>query len=79
VWQTGDSPGDFNMMNATDNDYFAGKVRGPSGRRAYEVRVFDRFLGAEPHVRIESDSAGVIHLNIAVEQGGTIRLEPAEK
>jgi hypothetical protein len=61
------------LLNATDADHFVGKVRVPPGATSYVVRVFDRFLGAEPNVlTVKPDSKGMIHLNIAVEQGGMI-------
>lgn len=68
------------LLNATDADRFTGKVRGPMGVAAYTVRVFDRFLGAEPNdLTVTTDSKGVLHLDIAVEQGGMIMLAAATK
>ena len=61
------------LLNASDSDRFTGRIRGPEGVRTYFVRVFDRFLGAEPNViRLTPDSKGLLNLNIAVEQGGMV-------
>jgi hypothetical protein len=63
------------LLNATDADYFTGRVRGPSEVTSYSVQVFDRFLGGEPHgMTLTPDSDGVLDVNVAVEQGGMIVL-----
>lgn len=61
------------LLNASNADSFIGRVRGPAGVTAYTVRVFDRFLGAEPNeMRVTTDAKGILNLNIAVEQGGIV-------
>ncbi len=67
------------LLNATDGDRFTGRVRGAAGIQSYDVTVLDRFLGAEPgRMSVQPDASGVLHLSIAVEQGGIIVIEANE-
>jgi hypothetical protein len=67
------------LMNATNIDRFRGRVRPPSGITNYSVRVFTRYLVAEPNeMQVHVDSRGLLNLNIAVQQGGMIVLMPVE-
>ena len=47
---------------------------------SYSVTVFDRNLGAEPNqMTLNTNSDGLLNLNVAVEQGGMIVLTGQEK
>jgi hypothetical protein len=66
------------LMNATNADYFKGRVRPLQSVSAYAVKVLNRYLIAEPNeMRVSADSRGFLNLNIGVEQGGMIVLTPA--
>jgi hypothetical protein len=67
------------LMNATDSDRFAGRVRPTRLSQAYTVKVFNRYLIAGPNdMRVTVDSKGFLDLNVAVEQGGVVQLAPIE-
>jgi hypothetical protein len=67
------------LMNATDSDRFAGRVRPSQLSLAYTVKIFSRYLIAEPNdMRVTADSKGFLDLDIAVEQGGMVQLTPIQ-
>jgi hypothetical protein len=67
------------LMNATGVDRFFGRVRARGGVRSYAVKVFNRYLSPEPgEMQAEVDSRGFLNLNVAVQQGGMVQLEPIE-
>jgi hypothetical protein len=68
------------LMNATNIDRFMGRIRPPAGTQSYSVTVLNRFLVAEPNsMRATVDSRGLLYLNIAVQQGGMVILNPIER
>jgi hypothetical protein len=65
------------LVNATDDDRFAGRVHTPSGAQTYSVQILNRFLIPDPNVmQVNADSNGGIDLDVAVEQGGMLMLTP---
>ena len=67
------------LMNATGVDRFFGRVGARGGVRSYAVKVFNRYLSPEPgEMQAEVDSRGFLNLNVAVQQGGMVQLEPIE-
>lgn len=67
------------ILNASDSDQFSGMVKGPADVMSYSVKVFNRYLEAQPNdMTVNVDSRGILQLNIAVEQGGMVVLSPAD-
>ncbi|MBI4473687.1 MAG: hypothetical protein HY646_13550, partial [Acidobacteria bacterium] len=63
------------IMNATDADYFSGRVRGPKDVTTYSAQIYNRFLEPEPGESIVTTSdRGLLNLDFGVQQGGVIRL-----
>ena len=67
------------IVNASDEDDFNGRVRGPAHVGSYSMTIFDRYLGAEPNpITLKTDADGLLNLRVAVEQGGMIVLKGDE-
>jgi hypothetical protein len=65
------------LMNATTNDQLTAKVRVPQGHTRYSATILDRFLQAEPgQIALEVNANAVVNVNLAVEQGGMVVLQP---
>jgi hypothetical protein len=65
------------LMNATNADHFTGRVQPLEGMGEYSIQILNRYLIPDPNeMRVYTNAAGVLDLNIAVEQGGMIVLTP---
>jgi hypothetical protein len=63
------------IMNATDADFFSGKIRGALGVTAYTLKVLNRYLETEPNeIAVTTDRRALLNLNVGVERGGMIVL-----
>jgi hypothetical protein len=65
------------IFNATQGNHITAALRGPDDVRSYLIRVFNRYIVPEwGAARADVDANGLVQLNVGVEQGGIILLEP---
>lgn len=65
------------LLNATDSDRIAARVRVPDSEREYWVLTTDRFLNVKPGpMRIVPSESGVLHIDVVVEQGAAAIVVP---